>query len=92
MVICLERGANCLRMVQLMPLHLLPHINPDWFYFSGTGSPRLSWRRGHQTGVVAGAVIVVVVAVFVVVISCSSCGRSSSSGSYSLWTAVMLCF
>jgi len=22
--------------------HLLPHLNPDWFYFSGTGLPRLS--------------------------------------------------
>jgi len=41
MVICLERGAECLHMVQLMPLpypnHLLPHLNPDWFYLSGTG-------------------------------------------------------
>ena len=33
-VICLERGANDLHMVQLMPLpshHLLLHWNPDWF-------------------------------------------------------------
>ena len=22
------------------PYHLLPHLNPDWFYFSGTGLPR----------------------------------------------------
>ena len=21
------------------PHHLLPHLNPDWFYLSGTGSP-----------------------------------------------------
>jgi len=30
-VICLERGADCLHMVQLMSLpshHLLPHLNP----------------------------------------------------------------
>jgi len=32
-------------MVQLMPLHpkphhLLPHLNPDWFYLPGTGLPR----------------------------------------------------
>jgi len=27
--------------------HLLPHLNPDWFYHSGTGLPRLSWKRGH---------------------------------------------
>jgi len=43
MVICLERGADCLHMVHLMPLpyqnprHLMPHLNPDWFYLSGTG-------------------------------------------------------
>ena len=30
MVICLERGADCLHMVQLMPLHLkLHHLLPD---------------------------------------------------------------
>ena len=39
-VICLEQGADCLHMVQLMPLHpkkthhILPHLNPDWFYIS----------------------------------------------------------
>ena len=49
MVICLERGADCLHMVQVMPLpfqnphHLLPHLNTDWFYVSGTGLLRLSW-------------------------------------------------
>ena len=48
--ICLERGADCLHMVQLMPLHphhLLPHLNPDWFYLSCTGLPRLSGKRGR---------------------------------------------
>jgi len=34
------------------PHHLMPHLNPDWFYLSGTDLPRLSWKRGHQTGVV----------------------------------------
>jgi len=29
------------------PHQLLPHLNPDWFYLSGTGLPRLSWKRGH---------------------------------------------
>ena len=29
------------------PHHLLPHINPDWFQLSGTGLPRLSWKRGR---------------------------------------------
>jgi len=24
------------------PYRLLLHLNPDWFYFSGTGLPRLS--------------------------------------------------
>jgi len=38
MLICLEQGADCLHIVQLMPLHpkpyhLLPHLNPDWFTF-----------------------------------------------------------
>jgi len=27
------------------PHRLLPHLNADWFYFSGTGLPRLSWRN-----------------------------------------------
>jgi len=60
MVISLERGAD-LHMAQLMPVpltvscfskiqigftFLLPRLNPDWFYLSGTGSPRLSWKRG----------------------------------------------
>jgi len=63
-VICLERGADCLHIVQLMllhrkPHHLLPHLNSDWFYFSGTGLPRLSWKRGRQTDV--GLVVVLVV-------------------------------
>jgi len=50
-VICLEHVADCLHMVQLVPLHpktplslaVLPHLNPYWFYLSGTGLPRLSW-------------------------------------------------
>ena len=29
------------------PHHLLPHLNPDWLYLSGTGLPRLSWKRGR---------------------------------------------
>jgi len=28
------------------PHHLLHHLYPDWFYLSGTGLPRLSWKRG----------------------------------------------
>ena len=46
MVTCLQRGADCLHMVQLMPLHpetpsSLAHLNPDWFYLSDTGLPGL---------------------------------------------------
>jgi len=26
--------------------HLLPHLNPNWFYVSGIGLRRLSWKRG----------------------------------------------
>jgi len=29
------------------PHHLLLRLNPDWFYLSGTGLPRLSRKRGH---------------------------------------------
>ena len=42
MVICLQRDANDLHMVQLLalPLHcLLLHYNPDWFNLSGAGLP-----------------------------------------------------
>ena len=31
--------------------HLSLHVNPDWFYPSGTGLPRLSWKTGHYMGV-----------------------------------------
>jgi len=41
--------------------HLLPRLNPDWFHLSGTGSTRLSWKRGRQTGVVVVVVVVVVI-------------------------------
>jgi len=37
---------------------LLPHLNPDWFYLSGTGLPRLSWKKGRKTGVVVVVVVV----------------------------------
>ena len=41
--------------VQLMPLHPKPHhlfpcLNPDWFYLSGTGLPRLSWKKRPLNG------------------------------------------
>jgi len=29
------------------PQHILPHLNPGWFYLSGIGLPRLSWKSGH---------------------------------------------
>jgi len=32
------------------PHHLLPRLNADWFYLSGTGLPRLSWKTGRQMG------------------------------------------
>ena len=37
--ICLEPGED-LHMAQLMPLPLTVSCSPDWFYLSGTGSPR----------------------------------------------------
>jgi len=30
------------------PHHLLPQLNPDWFYLSGTSLPRLSWARSWK--------------------------------------------
>jgi len=45
-VICLQRNANDLHIVHLMPLpanHLLLCYNPEWL--SGTGLPRLSWKH-----------------------------------------------
>ena len=33
------------------PDHLLPHLNPDWFYLSGIGSPRqVRSRRSGRSG------------------------------------------
>jgi len=36
-VVCLERGADCLHVVHCIPkaYRLLLHLNPDWFYLSG---------------------------------------------------------
>ena len=45
-VICLERDGYCLQLMP-KPHRLLPSLNPDWFYLSGTSIPRLSWKRGH---------------------------------------------
>jgi len=48
-VICLERGAVFLHIARLISLHLLPHLNPDWFYLSVTGLARLSWKRASSS-------------------------------------------
>jgi len=47
-VICLERGANDLHMVQLMPLppqSSLAPVKSRMVYLSGAGLPRLSWKK-----------------------------------------------
>jgi len=47
-VICLEQGAD-LHMAQVMPLPLIVSCSSKiqiGFYLSGTGLPRLSWKRG----------------------------------------------
>ena len=64
MVISLEQGADCLRVVQLMPLHprtssSLASFKSGWFYFSGTGLPRLSWKRSCETYVVVVVVFAI---------------------------------
>jgi len=53
MVICLEQGADCLHMVQLMPLHSKTPLSlasfksrlvlPLWY----TGLPMFSRKKGH---------------------------------------------
>jgi len=48
MVICLERGANDLHMVQLMPLppqHVLLQYNPEWFTFMVRAYPGCPGKR-----------------------------------------------
>jgi len=37
--------------------HLLPHLNPDWFYLSGTGLPRVSWKKSCKMGVVVAFIV-----------------------------------
>ena len=49
MVICLEQGANDLRMVQLMtlpPHHLLLQQNPEWFIFL-VPATQVVLEKGH---------------------------------------------
>ena len=51
MVVCLEQDADCLHIgpadATAIPKHqqFLPHLNPDWFYLSGTVLPRLFWKK-----------------------------------------------
>jgi len=67
-VVCLEQGADRLHRpygpadatVSPKPHHLVRYLNPDWFLLSGTGLPRLSRKRGRQTGVVVVGVVLVV--------------------------------
>jgi len=35
----------------------LPHLNPDWFYLSGAGLLRFSWKRGRYTGVIVVVIV-----------------------------------
>ena len=34
-----------------------PHLNQDWFYLSGTGLPRLSWKRGRSSLAVVSGIL-----------------------------------
>jgi len=43
-VICLCGPADATAIPK--PHRLLPHLNPDWFYLSGTGLSSLSWKTG----------------------------------------------
>ena len=52
MVICVDSGARCSLFAYgtddatatPKPHHLVPHLNLDWFYLSGTALPRMSWK------------------------------------------------
>ena len=39
------------------PDHLLPHLNPDWFYLFGTSLPRLFWKEDVKRVVILNAEI-----------------------------------
>jgi len=52
-VICLERGANDLHMVQLICHPIISCSSKiRMVYLSGAGLPRLSWKKGRETDVV----------------------------------------
>ena len=91
-VICLEQGADCLHMVQLMPLpsrkphHLLPHLNPDQYRLFKylhcystvfAFSRQLDWLTDRLAVV---AVIVVSVAVTEPAAAVSVCWRGGGNG------------
>ena len=43
-IVCISSsGCHCIPK----PHHLLSHLNPDWFYPSDSGLPRLSWKQTH---------------------------------------------
>ena len=44
-IVCIYGPADATAISK--PHHLLPYLNPDWFYISGTVLPRLSWKRGR---------------------------------------------
>ena len=61
MVICLERGATDLHMVQLMPLppHHLAPVKSRMVYLSGDGLPRLSWKMDVVVVVCCSTVLLI---------------------------------
>ena len=45
-IVCIW-SSRCHRIPK--PRHLLSPLNPGWFYLSGTGLPRLSWKKRHNS-------------------------------------------
>ena len=41
------------------PHRLLPHLDPDWFYLSGTGLSRLPWKKRPLNGCAVVEVVVI---------------------------------
>jgi len=51
-VVCLEQGSECFHMVPSKPHHLLPRLNPEWFYLSGLAYPSCPGKEAIKCVVV----------------------------------------
>jgi len=85
MVICLEKSANDLHMVQLMPLpppSSLAPVKSGMVYLSGAYLPRLSWNR-PLNGCSSGSSSLIFV---FSVVAKRLAGKSISEMTYFVWS------